>query len=104
MSKKIMSLLPAAALVLAMAIPAAAAGGKVPAKASPTPSAQPPAAAPAAPPEKHPEIHEAMESLRNAKYHLEHAAHDFGGHRVDAIRAIDDAMHQLQICQQYDKD
>lgn len=103
MSKKVMSLLPAAALVLAMAIPAVAAGGKVPAKASPTPRAQP-AAAPAEPPENHPEIHEAMESLRNAKNHLEHAAHDFGGHRVDAIRAIDDAMHQLQICQQYDKD
>ncbi len=38
-----------------------------------------------------------------AKAHLEHAAHDFGGHRVEAIRAIDDAIHQLDECLRYDK-
>ena len=58
---------------------------------------------PAATPEPHPEIHEAMASLRRAKEHLEHAAHDFGGHREDAIHAIDAAQHQLEICLQYDK-
>jgi len=51
---------------------------------------------------RHPQIREAMEALRNAKEHLEHAAHDFGGHRVDAIHAIDEAMHQLEICMHYD--
>jgi len=62
-----------------------------------------PAAAPAAAPERHPEIHDAIESLRHAREHLEHAAHDFGGHRVEAIRAIDAAIGQLQTCLQYDK-
>ena len=51
---------------------------------------------------KHPQIREAMDALKNAREHLEHAAHDFGGHRVDAIHAIDDAMHQLEICMHYD--
>lgn len=54
-------------------------------------------------PEPHPEIREALESLHHAKDHLEHAAHDFGGHRVDAIRAIDEAQHQLEICLKYDR-
>lgn len=64
-----------------------------------------PAMAPASPaPERHPEIHEAIASLRRAKEHLEHAAHDFGGHRVEAIRATDEAIHQLEVCLQYDRD
>ena len=53
--------------------------------------------------ERHPQIRAAMRALENAKEHLEHAAHDFGGHRVDAIKAIDEAHHQLEICMQYDK-
>jgi hypothetical protein len=52
-------------------------------------------------PEKHPEIRDAINSLRHAKEHLEHAAHDFGGHRVDAIHAIDEAQRQLEICLKY---
>jgi hypothetical protein len=40
--------------------------------------------------------------LRNSKHHLEQAAHDFGGHRVEAIRAIEEAIHQLEICMQYE--
>jgi hypothetical protein len=98
-SKKIASLLSAVALILALAIPAAAANGKPTA----TPSAKPSPAAPA-PPEKHPQIREALASLRDSKQHLEHAAHDFGGHRVEAIKAIDGAIRQLEICLQYDKD
>lgn len=50
---------------------------------------------------RHPQIEDALRALANAKYHLEHAAHDFGGHRVDAIRAIDEADRQLRICLQY---
>lgn len=50
---------------------------------------------------RHPEIEDALRALHNAKEHLEHAAHDFGGHRVDAIRAIDEADRQLRICLQY---
>ena len=50
---------------------------------------------------RHPEIEDALHALHNAKAHLEAAAHDFGGHRVDAIRAIDEADRQLRICMQY---
>jgi hypothetical protein len=101
--RRIASLLPAAALVLALAFPAAAANPKPAPNPTPAAAAKPAPVAPA-PPEKHPQIQEALESLRNSKQHLEHAAHDFGGHRVEAIRAIDEAIHQLQICMQYDKD
>ena len=54
--------------------------------------------------EPHPEIREAIASLRHAKEHMEHAAHDFGGHRVEAIRATDAAIHQLEECLRFDKD
>jgi len=50
---------------------------------------------------KHPQIEDALRALASAKEHLEHAAHDFGGHRVDAIHAIDEADKQLRICLQY---
>ena len=53
--------------------------------------------------ERHPQIRDAMHALEAARNHLEHAAHDFGGHRVDAIKAIDEAHHQLELCLQYDK-
>ena len=69
--------------------------------APPAPKPQPGAAAPAA--EPHPEIRQAIAALRRAREHMDHAAHDFGGHRVDAIRATDEAIRQLQICLQYDK-
>ena len=58
----------------------------------------------AASPEPHPEIRAAISSLERARTHLKEAAHDFGGHRVDALKATDEAIHQLQICLQYDKD
>jgi hypothetical protein len=50
---------------------------------------------------RHPEIEDALHALHKAKDHLEHANHDFNGHRVDAIRAIDEADRQLRICMQY---
>ena len=50
---------------------------------------------------RHPEIEDALHALHNAKVHLEHASHDFNGHRVEAIRAIDEADRQLRICMQY---
>jgi hypothetical protein len=69
------------------------------------PAATPqPAASPAALPEPHPEIRAAIGALRNARAHLEHAAHDFGGHRVEAIKTIDESLRQLQECLKYDKD
>lgn len=50
---------------------------------------------------QHPQIEAALTALHHAKEHLQEAAHDFGGHRVDAIHAIDEADHQLRICLQY---
>jgi hypothetical protein len=52
--------------------------------------------------QRHPEIRAALDALHNAKEHLNHAAHDFHGHRAEAIRAIDEAQHQLEICLQFD--
>jgi len=63
--------------------------------------ATPPAATPAEP---HPQIREALGALRRAKEHMEHAAHDFGGHRVEALKATDEAIRQLEICLKFDKD
>ena len=52
--------------------------------------------------EKHPAIHAAINSLEKAKKELQGAAHDFGGHRVDAIKAIDEALKQLRLADAYD--
>lgn len=88
------------ALVFTAGSPAAPKATPVPASTTHAESAQPAAAAR----EPHPEIREAIASLRRAKEHMEHAAHDFGGHRVEAIRATDAAIHQLEDCLRYDKD
>lgn len=79
------------ALTFTTAIPASMAAPK------PQPA---PAATPA--PAPHPEIRAALDSLERAKVHLREAKHDFGGHRVDAIAAIDAAERQLNICMKYD--
>jgi hypothetical protein len=83
-------------LALALALPAAAPAAPA------TPKAHPAAAAAPAP-EPHPEIRDAIASLQHARDHLDHAAHDFGGHRVEAIQAIDQAIAQLRICLKYDR-
>ena len=53
--------------------------------------------------EQHPHIRAALQELRDAKQELQTAAHDFGGHRVEAVQAVDNAIKQLQIALQYDK-
>ncbi len=53
--------------------------------------------------EAHPAIRAAIRSLERAKSDLEHASHDFGGHRVEAIRSIDESIKQLTLALQYDK-
>lgn len=92
MKKQMVCLFALMAMVFALSFPVAAPAAPVP---------QP--AAKAAPAEPHPEIRDAIAALRNARNHLQHASHDFGGHRVDAIRAIDGAIGQLQTCTRYDK-
>jgi hypothetical protein len=34
---------------------------------------------------------------------LEHASHDFGGHRADALKSIDESLKQLRLALAYDK-
>jgi hypothetical protein len=95
MKHKVFGVLATVTLVGALAMPVA-----VP--AAPAPKPQPaPAAKPA--PEPHPEIREALESLRRARRHMAEAAHDFGGHKADALRATDEAIHQLEICMKFDR-
>jgi hypothetical protein len=53
--------------------------------------------------ERHPHIRAAIRELNEAKRELQSAAHDFGGHRADAVKACDEAIHQLQLALQYDK-
>jgi len=107
MKIRIVSLLAVASLILAFAFLAStnAAPNKANAPAAPAAnalSAVPATATPAA--EPHPQIKEALAALRHAKEHMEHAAHDFGGHRVEAIEATNKAIEQLEICLKYDKD
>lgn len=54
--------------------------------------------------EPHPQINAAIRALEAAKDHLQRAAHDFGGHRVKAIRAVDAALVQLRLALKYDKE
>ena len=54
--------------------------------------------------EPHPQIMAAIRALEEARLHLQRAAHDFGGHRVKAIRAIDAALVQLKLALKYDKE
>jgi hypothetical protein len=53
--------------------------------------------------EQHPHIKAAIRELKAARHELETAAHDFGGHRKEAIEAIDNALKQLQEALEYDK-
>lgn len=105
MKFKIVSLLALTALVLAFAwsTSAPAAPNTSAAKAV-TAAASHPNTTTADRKEPHPQIREAIGALRRAKEHMEHAAHDFGGHRVEALRATDEAIHQLEECLKFDKD
>jgi len=49
----------------------------------------------------HPRIARAIEALRDAREYMEHAPHDFGGHKADAIRATDEAIRQLNFALAY---
>ena len=53
--------------------------------------------------ERHPHIRAAIRELREAKRDLKEADHDFGGHRKDAIKAVDHAIEQLERALQFDR-
>ena len=46
--------------------------------------------------ENHPKINQAIAALQNAKADLQNAAHDYCGHRVQALDATNDAIRHLQ--------
>ncbi len=53
--------------------------------------------------ERHPEIRRAIGALERARDYMQHAAHDFGGHRAEALEDCDRAIRQLRLALQFDK-
>jgi len=47
--------------------------------------------------ERHPKIRQAIRALEAARTDLQNAAHDFCGHRVEALEATNSAIKQLQL-------
>ena len=54
--------------------------------------------------ERHPEIRHAMRALENAKKFLQKADRDFGGHRTNAVKDVDQALSECKQALAYDKD
>lgn len=92
--KKMFALLFAAAL--ACAIPA-------PAAAQQPPTAKLKRVQMANEKEEHPEIGAAMMHLKEAKRSLELAKHDFHGHRVAALKHVDEALEECRLALESDK-
>jgi len=83
--------------MLTLAFPVAAAGPKAPAALVAEAPASPAAAPAPVPP--HPRVHEAIEAMRNAREHLQHAEGEFHGHRAKAIEHLDAAIHEAEECE-----
>jgi tetratricopeptide (TPR) repeat protein len=45
---------------------------------------------------KHPYMHHALYELAESRKELKEAAHDFGGHREKALKAVDEAINQME--------
>lgn len=100
--------LAAAAVAVAMPALAASSASSSPVSvdqlaAGPQQAAAPMKKAAAVRRERHPEIRKAIAALERAKYDLQHASHDFGGHRAEALEACNKAIEQLKLALQYDK-
>ena len=50
---------------------------------------------------RHPRIAKAIDALEDARAYMREAPHDFGGHRVEAMRATDEAIRQLRLALAY---
>jgi hypothetical protein len=90
----LLTLLIAATLLFTMALPGAA-GRNTSAVVAAAP-ASPAVVAPAMPP--HPRVEHAIEALRSARDHMQHAEGEFHGHRDKTIEHIDAAIHEAEIC------
>jgi hypothetical protein len=53
-----------------------------------------------APPYSHPRVEHAIEAMRSAREHMQHAEGEFHGHRDRTIEHIDAAIHEAEICLQ----
>jgi hypothetical protein len=62
-----------------------------------------PPVAQASEPWHHPHLHQSLDALRAAKQDLQESRHDFGGHRDEALRAIDAAIYHIDMCVRYDR-
>jgi hypothetical protein len=51
---------------------------------------------------EHPRMARSLIALHETKEHLENAGHDFGGHKVAAIKAIDEAIKELKEAIKFD--
>ena len=49
------------------------------------------------PQERHPRLHAALDALRDANEYMRAAPHDFCGHKVEAMRATDAAIRQIEL-------
>jgi hypothetical protein len=86
-----------ATLLLTLGFSVSAAGPKASAAPVPVVAAAPTlAASPAMPP--HPRVEHAIEAMRSAKEHMEHAEGEFHGHRDKAIEHLNAAIHEAEIC------
>ncbi len=92
-----------ATLAAAAGLGAAGFAFSTPAQAQgPLPPA-PPMARPHRGGERHPEIRRALRNLQQAKGNLQSAAHDFGGHREQALDLVQRAIDQCQQALRDDK-
>ena len=48
--------------------------------------------------EPRPHIHAALDALHEARNQLQAAAHDYHGHRAEALKHVDEAIREAEIC------
>lgn len=97
-ANKIVTIVAVAAFAGALSLPVATAADPGPTGAKTSSTTAPPQRR-----ERHPEIRDAMRLLSQAQDHLNHAAHDFGGHRVAAMKHINEAIEELRAADAYDR-
>lgn len=102
MKTKLIGFLALAVLVAALAFSAVAPAAPHSTATTVAAVASQPATVNAPAAERHPEIHDALVSLRHAREHMAHASHDYHGHREEALRATDEAIRQLEICEKFE--
>ena len=94
-----LSVIITATLLLTLAFTASAAGPKVAPSVAAAAVASPAVAAPTPMPPPHPRVHEALEEMRHAREHLQHAEGDFHGHRAQAVEHLEKAIHEAEECE-----